>query len=267
MRVYANNKMIAKKGVFGRRLSMAGLVILGLGMLASFAPGMIQKANENGSVWAQNPFIIWTMNGGWLYLSLGALIFGFVLGQIGNQYMRRFLRPTRPDMVIARSLKGFDDRNRLYVWSSPIDLAFAGPAGLFAIVTRDVGGKIDLRDGKIHTPFSFKKILSFFGDEGSGRPLDEAKADAEKLSEWLSEQIGGGAEVPVKPLVVFTNEKADLTVENADVPVLQYKQLKSFLRGQLKSKPINKSTLQQVIDAMDTYADDSGAESNVSVEG
>ncbi len=266
MRVYANNKLIAKKGIFGRRLSMAGLGILGLGMLASFAPGLIQKGIDNGSAWVQNPFIVWTFQGGWLYLSMGALILGFVLGQIGNHYMRRFLRPTRPDMIIAKTLKGFDDRNRLYVWSSPIDLTFAGPAGLFAIVTRDVAGKIDLRDGKIHTPFSFKKILSFFGDESSGRPLDEAKADAEKLSSWLNEQIGGDTAIPVKPLVVFTNEKADLTVENTDVPVLQYKQLKSFLRGQLKSKPINKTTLQKVIDALDAYAEESGAEPNTPAE-
>lgn len=266
MRIYANNKLIAKKGVFGRRLSMVGLVILGLGMLASFAPGLIQKGIDNGSAWAQNSFILWTFQGGWLYLSMGALILGFVLGQIGNHYMRRFLRPTRPDMVIAKTLKGFDDRNRLYVWSSPIDLAFAGPAGLFAIVTRDVAGKIDLRDGKIHTPFSFKKLLSFFGDEGSGRPLDEAKADAEKLSEWLNAQIGEETSILVKPLVIFTNEKADLTVENADVTVLQYKQLKSFLRGQLKNKPINKTTLQKAIDAMDAYAEESGAESNASEE-
>jgi len=142
MRIYTNNNLILKKGKLGRRLSMAGLIILGLGMLASFAPGMIQKWIDSGNELAQNPFILWTYNGGWLYLSLGALILGFILGQIGNAYMRRFLKPRRPDAVIAQALKGFDDRNRLYAWASPIDLAFAGPAGVFAIVTRDVGGQI-----------------------------------------------------------------------------------------------------------------------------
>ena len=260
MRVYANNSLIEKKGKFGRRLSMVGLVILGLGMLASFAPGMIQKWIDNGSSLADNPFIMWTYQGGWLYLSLGALIFGFVLGQFGNYYMRRFLKPRRPDLVIAKALKGFDDRNRLYVWSSPIDLAFAGPAGVYAIVARDLAGKITIRDGKIHTPFSIKKLLTFFGDESGGRPLDDAKSDAEKLANWLNEQLGEDANVTVKPLVIFTSDKADLNIEDADVPVLQYKQLKSFLRGQLKSKPINKKTLQQVVDLLDAYAEESGAD-------
>jgi hypothetical protein len=263
MRVYANNSLIAKKGKFGRRLSMVGLVILGLGMLASFAPGLIEKNSD--AAWAQNAFIQWVYFGGWLYLSLGALIFGFALGQFGNYYMRRFLKPRRPDLVIARTLKGFDDRNRLYVWASPIDLAFAGPAGVYAIIGRDLSGEITIRDGKIHTPFSFKKLLSFFGDESGGRPLDDAKADAGKLADWLNEQLGDGADISVKPLVVFTSDKADLTIEDADVPVLQYKQLKSFLRSQLKSKPIPKKTLQQVIDVLDAYAEETGAEPNLPV--
>jgi len=257
MRIYANNNLIAKKGKFGRRLSMTGLIILGLGMLASFAPGFIQKHSD--SAWTQNPFIQWTYNGGWLYLSLGALILGFILGQIGNAYMRRFLKPRRPDMVIAKALKGFDDRNRLYVWSSPIDLAFVGPAGVFAIVTRDIAGPVTIRDGKLHTPFSMKKLFSFFGGEEAGRPLEEAQHDAEKLQSWLVEQVGGDAEMIVRPLVVFTHDKADLTVEDVNVPILHYKQLKSFLRSQAKNKTISKTTLQQVVAVMDAYAEASGA--------
>ncbi len=263
MRVYTNHSLIVKKGKLGRRLSMTGLIILGVGMLASFAPGMIQKAGE--ASWTQTPFIQWTYNGGWLYLSLAALILGFVLGQIGNHYMRRFLKPRRPDLVITKALKGFDDRNRLYVWASPIDLAFVGPAGVYAIVGRDLAGKITIRDGKVQTPFSIKKLLSFFGDEGGGRPLDEAKAEAEKLSDWLSEQINGDVKIDVKPLVVFTSDNADLTVVDGDVPVLHYKQLKSFLRSQLKGKPISKSVLQQVVDLLDSEAHARGATSSASI--
>lgn len=267
MRIYANNTLITKKGKLGRRLSTAGLIILGLGMLSSFLPGMIKKWIESGNPLAQSPFVIWAYNGGWLYISLGALIFGFILGQVGNFYMRRYLKPRRPDMVIANALKGFDDRNRLYVWSTPIDLAFAGPAGVFAFVVRDLAGQITISDGKIHTPFSFKKLLTFFGGEESGRPLDEAKEQAEKLEEWLEEQLGDDTDISVKPIVIFTNDNAQLNIEDADVPVLQYKQLKSFLRSQLKKKPINKKSLQQAIEVMDNYAKESGAESDAPAKG
>ena len=257
MRIYTNFDLIKNRGQLGRRLSVAGLLILGVGMLVSLAPGYIQKHSD--AAWVQSSFVQWAYKGGWLYLSLVALILGFVLGQIGNHYMRRFLRPRRPDTIIAKSLKGFDDRNRLYAWASPIDLAFVGPAGIFAIVGRDLPGKITIRDGKIHTPFSFKKLLSFFGDESGGRPLDEARAEAEKLEEWLQEKLGADAAVAVQPLVVFTSERAELTVEDADVPVLHYKQLKSFLRSQAKGKSISKSVLLQVVEALDADARARGA--------
>jgi len=257
MRIYANKTLITKKGILGRRISMAGLIILGIGMLSSFAPSFIQKWQNSGNALAQNSFVQWVFTGGWIYLSMGALILGFILGQIGNFYMRRFLRPVRPDMIISRALKGFDDRNRLYVWASPVDLVAVGPAGIFTFATRDTGGKITLRNGKVKTPFSLRKILFFFGDESLGRPLDEAKSDAARLTDWLSERVEG--EVEVTPLVVFTNDKAVLTIEDDDVPVLHYKQLKSFLRSQNRTRPINKKLLSQVVDVMDAYATASGA--------
>jgi len=258
MRVYANNEAIAKKGKLGRRLSMAGLIILGLGMLASFSPGTIQKWIDTGNPLAQNPFILWVYQGGWLYLSMAALIGGFVLGQIGNSYMRRYLRPNRPDTVIAKALKGFDDRNRLYVWASPVDLVFVGPAGIYAIVGKDLAGPVEIVDGKVKTPFSLRKILFFFGDESAGRPLDEAQYDAEKLEKWLREQLGEAFNVHVQPLVVFTNDKVQLKVSDPDAPVIPYKQLKSYLRTQLKRKPITKPALQRVVEVMDAYAESQG---------
>jgi len=259
MRVYANNETITKKGKLGRRMSVAGLLILGLGMLISYAPVMIQKWIDAGNPLAQNAFMRWLYQGGWLYLSMIALIGGFILGQIGNSYMRRFLRPKRPDMVIAKALKGFDDRNRLYVWASPIDLVFVGPAGIYAIVGKDLAGQVEIIDGKVKTPFSFRKILFFFNDESGGHPLAEAQVAAEKLEKWLQAQLGEDAQVVVKPLVVFTNDKVNLMVSDPDAPVIPYKQLKSYLRNQLKNKPITKPTLQRVVEVMDAYAESKGA--------
>ena len=263
MRIYIDKDTIQKKGLLGRRLSMAGLIILGAGMLASFAPGMIQKWETSQPALFQSPFIQWTYKGGWLYLSMAALIFGFILGQIGNHYMRRFLRPRRPDMVVAQALKGFDDRNRLYVWASPIDLVFAGPAGVFAITSRDIAGEIEIVNGSVKTPFSLRKILFFFGDESPGRPLDEAKSQAEKLTEWLTEELGKETPISVRPLVIFTNEKAKVTAKDADVPVIHAKQLKQFLKNKRQEKQITKSALLAVIQKLDEEAERRGVEADV----
>ena len=41
MQVYVNEKYIADRAKMGRRTSMIGLMILGVGMVATFAPGWL----------------------------------------------------------------------------------------------------------------------------------------------------------------------------------------------------------------------------------
>ena len=37
--------------------------------------------------------------------------------------------------------------------------------------------------------------------------------------------------VEVQPLIVFTNDKAELSISESSIPVLPYKKLKPYLRG------------------------------------
>ncbi|NOZ73426.1 MAG: hypothetical protein GXP38_16245 [Chloroflexi bacterium] len=259
MRTYVNKKHITRRMTFGRRASFAGLIILMAGMLASFSPGLIagwiKSGNSLGNtVWAQ-----WLLQGGWLVVSLVCLLIGFLLGQIGNHNIRRFQRSPRPDEVIAKALKGFDDRNHLYAWSTPADLVFVGPAGVYTIITRDLSGQITIQNDRIKQPFSWRRMLFAFGQESPGLPVQEAVETAQKLEAWLNEGSETKLPVEVRPLVVFTNDKAELDIQSASAPVLHYKQLKQYLRNQLRGTSISKDVLKAVIEKLDQEAERRGA--------
>jgi len=260
MRIYTNEKFIEKRTKLGRRTSMAGLVILMIGMAASFSPGFIagwETSNPDlyNTFWAQ-----WLVGGGWLFVSMGALLIGFLLGQIGNANVRSFAAHPRADQVIAKALKGFDDRNHLYAWAEPTDLVLAGPAGIFAFVTRGIGGNVTIRDGKVKQPFSIRRLIFAFGQEPAGLPGEEAQGDANKLGAWLSEQIGNDEPVAVQPLVVFTNENVQLDVQDSDVPIIHYKQLKQHLNKEIRGKRLDKTTLTKSVESLDAEAERRGAE-------
>lgn len=258
MQIYVNSKRIASRAKVGRRASLAGLLILGLGMLTSLSPGYIATRPE-GHWLSTSALGQWLVFGGWLYISMTALLLGFFLGQIGNANMRRFQKSPRPDEVVARALKGFDDRNHLYAFATPGDLVFAGPAGLYAIVTRDLEGEVKVINDRVKQSFTWRRFFAF-GQETPGLPVADAEAAAQKVSAWLHKQGATAEPAAVQPLVVFTNDKAQLEVQNASQPVLHQKQLKAFLREQLRAARVSKSDLTSVVEHLDAEAQRQGAQ-------
>jgi len=260
MRTYINKRHIARRATLGRRLSFIGLLILLAGMLASFSPGIIANWASAGNELANTGWAQWLWQGGWLIVSMLSLLVGFLLGQIGNHHIRRYQRSPRPDQTIAKALKGFDDRNHLFVWSTPVDLVFVGPAGVYAIVTRDLSGKISIVNDRIKQPFNLRRVLFAFGQESPGLPVQEANDMAKKLEAWLNEDVDEGKLVTVQPLVVFTNEKAELDIQSTSGPVLHVKQLKKYLRNQLRSTGMSKDAMKTVLEHLTREAERRQAE-------
>jgi len=75
MRVTSNTKLIKRRSKLGLITSLAGIGVLAVGMAASFRPQ-----------------IAW--------ISLIALVLGFMLAQFGSYNLRRWGRTPRPDQVI-----------------------------------------------------------------------------------------------------------------------------------------------------------------------
>ena len=87
MQVYRNDQFIQRRAKLGRYANLGGMGILLLGLIINLSM---------------------QMEG--LLLSMLALIVGFALYQVGMYYTLRYGRPERPDQVLVKALKGFDNR-------------------------------------------------------------------------------------------------------------------------------------------------------------
>lgn len=210
MRVTTNTKFIKRRAKFGTYASLGGIAILAAGMIASFRPT---------TVW----------------LSLIALIAGFVLAQFGNYNLRRWGRTPRPDQILEESLKGFDDKYHYYAWSLGAPYVLLTPHGIYSFVTRDQNGQVTVNGANWKTKFSVGRALLAFSQEGLGNPTQEAQAHALKVQEWIRGQL---PEIPVtvQPAIVFIDPRVQLDVNEPVVPVMDPKGIKKWLRGSGKGE-------------------------------
>lgn len=227
MRVYVNEKKVRFRSRVGSIASLIGLIVLIGGMIITLR---IRPDTPD------YPF--------WISLALAALVVGFFAAQIGNYNIRHFARKPRMDQVLDQSLKGFDDKYEIYHWLLPADHVLLGPAGLYVFVLRETRDPVEARGARWHQPFSLRRLLGLFGQEGLGDPVGEAMSEAERLREWLRKALPD-VEIDVQPLVFFV-EPVPITREDPVVPPILPKDLKKFLRRQAKEARLSEPIRKQV---------------------
>jgi hypothetical protein len=228
MRITTNQKMIKRRGRLGMIASLAGIGVLALGMLASF----------------QQQFV---------WVSLVALVLGFVLAQFGTYNLRRWGRSPRPDEVLAEGMKGFDDRFHFYAWSLPAPYVLLSPQGVYALTTRDQTGQVSVSGSTWKSKLSLGRLLSIFAQEGLGNPTVDAQGQAAKLDAWIKGKLPD-VNVAVQPVVVFIDSRVQLEVDAPTVPVLDPKEIKKWLRGGGKGQNLRTADLRALETLFDAEA-------------
>ncbi len=229
MRVTTNTKLIKRRAKFGTYASLGGIAVLAGGMIASFQPKYV-------------------------WISLVALIAGFLLAQYGNYNLRRYGRSPRPDQILEESLKGFDDRYHLYAWSLQSPFVLLTPQGLYNFTTRDQTGKVSVNGSQWHSPFSLGRALMMFSQEGMGNPTQEAQTNAAKLTNWIRSQLPEST-ATAQPVIVFIDPRVQLDVTDPVVPVLDAKGIKKWLRGGGRGENLKMAELR----ALETLLDEASA--------
>jgi len=218
MQIHLNDTMIERRAKIGRYASTAGLIVLLIGMVATF----------------RGPQYVW--------VSFGALLIGLVASQVGTYHMRRWGRTPRPDEMLATRLKGLDKRYHFYVWSLPADYVLLGPAGLLTFATKEQTGQVDYRNGRWRQPFRWTRLLTVFAMEGLGNPERDAADQAARLQRFIAKEWGEeeAASVEVQGVAVFLGDNVQLTLaDEPSLPVLPLKKLKEFIRSQGKGEKLS----------------------------
>jgi len=173
-----------------------------------------------------------------LILTTILLFLGFATAATGIYFANRWVRKPRPEDILDQALKGLDDRHCLYHYlaRSPAHLLLT-PSGLVVLETRSGDGYFEFEDGRWRQKITLGKALRFFVEEPLGDPISEARHAAERLEAALAARIGGGAQVPVSAVVVFTHPAAVLKVKGAPIPVCLPKQLRSLLPKSRQALP------------------------------
>jgi hypothetical protein len=206
VKVIRNDRYIEKRSKIGRYTSLAGLAVLAVGMVISIA---------------QPQFIA---------ASFACLVLGFIMSQVGIYYGNRFVRLDRPDEVLTKALKGFDDKYLLYHYSLPVPHVLLTPEACYVFNVQQQTGRVSARGDKWKQSMGWKWLFAWAAQESLGNPAKSAQLEADTLARNI-EKVMPGLDVTPTPVVVFSNPAVELDVQGTAVPIVHIKQLKDWVRG------------------------------------
>ena len=228
MNIVTNESLIRRNARIGQVAMLAGLGVLLGGMYISFT-----NAEQFG-------------------LSIGALLVGFLLSQVGIYYSNRWGRKPRPDEVLDKSLKGLDNKYTLYHYTTPVSHLLIGPAGIWVLLPKHQGGTISYSNGRYRQKGG-NLYLKIFAQEGLGRPEIEVRSEEETIEKYLKDLLPEDVEPEIRSALVFTNPKVEIDIsEEEDNPgeaVLASK-IKDLIRKEAKSKRLSQETINEIVDLL-----------------
>ena len=240
MRIVTNQKLIARNRKLAQYLFFAsfGLLIVGL-----FASGQqtASMANDDMLLGFFAPLIL--------------IIVAFVVTMISVRMTNLWMREPRPEVIMKEGLKGLSNNSVLYhYYHKPAQHVLIAPQGVFALTTRFQNGNFSVNgdDWKTHRS-AVSRITSLFRFEDIGNPSEEAVKNAKHVETLLASIAPG---VKVQPVVVFTDPRANITIENSTVPVLfgsekREPNLTTFMREVRKTQSTAKTLTADQIKAFE----------------
>jgi len=180
--------------------------------------------------------------------SIGALIVGFTMTQVGMYFSNRWGRSPRPDEQLDAALKGLPGDMTIYHYVSPVPHLLIGSAGLWILRPYHQRGKVTYYKNRWRLSGGgfMQAYMTIFGQEGIGRPDSEIDNEIELVKNFFSKQLDG-LEIPdIRAALIFTNDQAEIDSTDAPLPVMKLKQLKDFFRQKAKEKTVDSLMLDKL---------------------
>ncbi len=213
MQLVVNRKLVRSRVRLASICHIGALAVFGIGLWISFSYGESQILG-----------------------SYAAIVVGLLLYNVGQIYLRRWGPRFRQDEVLARALRGLDNRHTLLAFPSTKlpDYILVGPSGVQVIVPRSQAGSITCRNDRWsrETRGGLARLLTLFGGNPLGDPGMDLARGVQRVRERLRRAgLSADQEPPVGGVVVFTNPAVRLRVEGCTTPVTGLRQLRSAIGG------------------------------------
>jgi len=224
MRIIKDETLIKRNGRIGQWTSLGALAVLGIGMYLSF----------------QRPDLF--------AYSIGALILGFTMTQVGMYFSNRFGRSPRPDEKLDAGLKGLPGDTTLYHYVAPVPHLLVGPMGIWVLLPYHQRGVVTYERNRwrLRRGGFMQAYMSIFGQEGLGRPDSEADGQIQAVKKHIAKNMDEALVPPVNAVLVFTNDQAEIESEGAPLPAVHIKKLKDFIRQKIKDSSLGSDALLRV---------------------
>jgi len=226
MKIDTNHKIIKRNSRIGQITSLSALGILAAGMYITFK--MPDK----------------------VAYSLGALLFGFILSQVGMYFGNRWGRSPRPDEILDKNLKGLGRENTIYHYSTPTHHLLIGPAGIWVLLHYYQGGTISYEKNRWrHKGGGFiQGYLKLFGQENIGRPELEGASEINSINKFLKKELPDLELPEISAVAIFSNPNVTLSTTEAPIPAVTPKEFKEFVKQKAKTNSISPLTLKAIQD-------------------
>ena len=228
MKIATNQKLIKRNSRIGQITSLVALGILAAGMYITFK--MPDKVGY----------------------SLGALLFGFFLSQMGMYYGNRWGRSPRPDEVLDKNLKGLGRDHTIYHYTAPAPHFLVGPSGLWVLLHYYQGGTITYEKKRWRQKGGgfIQNYLKIFGQENIGRPEIEGAAQVNSLNKYFNKVLPDIQIPDIQIAAIFSNPKVELTANDSPIPALTPKEFKEFIKEKGKENPLSQLTIKAIQDIL-----------------
>ncbi len=236
IQVSTNEKLIETRSRIGGYATIVGLAFMVGSVITSF----------------QNDFV----------LAYGAMLVGLAFSFAGGYLLNRWALTGHKR--ISESLKGFDKRYRLYNYLLPVPNVLLTPYGVTVLLVKNQEGVIIGNAKGWQQRGGIVRFLRSFTAEPLGNPPKQLAAQEETMRQFLKENIPQGNQVPVDGYIVFTNDKALVTLSDVKAPVIVLNEqpdgLKNALRRDKRTPTLPADLYDQVAGLFERTAEEKASQ-------
>ena len=209
MKIVRNDKKIADMNRLIRITSLAGLGLL----LTGFFTSLIGQ-------------------GRYLFLQWVALMLGILLWQVSKNFMQKFGRNPRTDLVLDEALQAAVPSSTLYHYVLPADHVLLTRSGPIILVPFVQSGEFTV-SGENGDVWKWNKNIfqRWIGQESRlHNPTRDGEAQLDALVKFIKEKAPDLQEIPLGVILIFISPRAQLTVQKTRLPVLLRDEAKNYIR-------------------------------------